>query len=123
MQAGGIVIEGNPEFRVPRVGVWMMPDNGSPGELEDFVIGMVPEADTVFPLASAYINDIPEGERKFAADKTRKAELHAWLAARKEPGRMGAAIGAGDLSVDGELARQFLDWLRRVFPPEGAASA
>ena len=123
MRAGGIVIPGSPEFRVPRVGVWMMPDNGSPGELEDFVRSMVPEGDAVFPAAAAYIDGIPESERKFAPQKTPKAQLHAWLAARREPGRMGAAIRAGDLSIEGENVALFLDWLRRVFPPEGAASA
>ncbi len=34
----GIIIEANED--VPRVGVWLMPDNSSAGELEDFVVKM-----------------------------------------------------------------------------------
>ena len=29
----------------PRVGIWLMPDNTSPGELEDFVVQMIPAGD------------------------------------------------------------------------------
>lgn len=106
----GLILKSN-----PRIGVWMMPDNDSSGELEDFVMQMIPRRDTVWPLSRNYISDIPDGHRKFDAGKVQKAELFAWLATRKEPGRMGAAIGAGDLSVDGPLAKKFLKWLSDLF--------
>lgn len=35
----------------PDVGVWIMPDNRSPGELEDFIADMVSEDDSVWPLS------------------------------------------------------------------------
>ena len=38
-----------------------------------------------------------------------------WLATTKAPGRMGTAIKAQMLDVDGPLARKFADWLRRLF--------
>lgn len=101
--------------RVPRVGVWLMPDNKSPGELEDFVAQMIPDGDSVWPLAQQYIEDIPEPDRKFAATKTRRAEVYAWLATRKNPGPMGAAIGKHDLTTDGTVCREFSRWLRRLF--------
>lgn len=44
-EPGGVCIEGS--ARLPRVGVWVMPDNGSLGELEDFVSRMVPDDDPV----------------------------------------------------------------------------
>ena len=99
----------------PRVGVWMMPDNESTGELEDFVALMIPEDDEIWPLATRYIEDIPHSERKFRSNKMLKAKLFAWLASRKEPGRMGAAIGAGDLLVDGAQTGNFVGWLRGLF--------
>ena len=110
----GTIIEGNSDVGRPRVGVWLMPDNTLPGELEDFVARMIPEDDPVWPLSRAYIEGIPERYRKFTPAKTRRAEVHAWLAARERPRLMGLAIGAQDLDVDAAVCRSFVDWLRRL---------
>ena len=99
----------------PRVGVWLMPDNRRPGELEDFVKQMIPHDDPVWPRAREYVRGIPEAARPFRPGKTSHAELHAWLATREDPGRMGSAIGHGDLKTDGELCAAFLAWLERLF--------
>ena len=100
---------------VPRVGVWLMPDNRRPGELEDFAQGMIPDDDPVWPLAREYVRSIPEDARPFRPGKTSRAELHAWLATRKEPGRMGSAIRRGDLNADGPLCSRFFAWLEKLF--------
>lgn len=99
----------------PRVGVWLMPHNCSPGELEDFVQKMVPPDDLVWPLAQKYLQDVPAEAREFPANKRSRAELHAWLATRKTPGRMGSAIGRGDLKTDGPLCAGFLAWIEGLF--------
>ena len=108
--SNGVIMDG-----VPRSGVWLMPDNQSPGELEDFVLKMVPRDDPVWPLAQGYVRSIPKGKRKFRAGKTSRAEIHAWLATREEPGFMGAAIGRGDLETGGLLCSAFLAWITRLF--------
>ena len=100
---------------LPRVGIWLMPDNQSPGELEDFVARMIPDDDPVWPLSEDYIEGIPFADRKFAENKTQRAKVHAWLAAREDPRQMGQAIRARDLEIDGELCEKFVDWLRRLF--------
>ena len=41
-QHEGVVIDSAPSTGLPCVGVWMMPDNQSPGELEDFLAGNDP---------------------------------------------------------------------------------
>lgn len=41
-QPEGVVIDSDPSKGLPRVGVWMMPDNESPGELENFLKEMLP---------------------------------------------------------------------------------
>ena len=92
-----------------------MPDNGSAGELEDFIQELLPEGDPVWPRAQRYIDDIPAAHRKFTAGKILRAQIHAWLATRKEPRKMGTAVGAGDLNATHPLATQFVDWLRRLF--------
>lgn len=99
----------------PRIGVWLMPDNQSTGEIEDFVQRMIPHDDPAWPLAQQYIRDIPEEARKFRATKASRAELHAWLATREEPGFMGSAIGRGDLKTDGPLCTEFAEWIERLF--------
>ena len=92
-----------------------MPDNQSPGELEDFVSEMIPDDDPVWPRAQRDIDGITEADRKFSDRKIQRARLHAWLATREDPRLMGAAIGARDLNVDGSLSKNFADWLRELF--------
>ena len=99
----------------PRVGIWLMPDNESSGELEDFVVRMIPDGDKVWPLSQRYIEEIPEAERKFSEKKKVRAQLYAWLAAREDPRQMGLAIRAHDLEVDGDLSQKFIAWLTKLF--------
>ena len=109
---GGSVFDGP---RGVRVGVWLMPDNARPGELEDFVAAMVPPADPVWNRARSYIDRIPTVDRKFSSSKRTRAHVHAWLASRERPRPMGLAIQSGDLDASAGLPRTFADWLRRVF--------
>ena len=62
---------------IPRIGIWLMPDNTSAGELEDFVAQMIPTGDRVWPLSQSYIERIPKTERKFSEGKTLRAQLYA----------------------------------------------
>ena len=100
---------------MPRVGVWIMPDNQSSGELEDFIQRMIPGGDPVWPLSEAYIDGIPAAHRKFAEGKALRAKVNAWLAARKSPRPMGLAIGAGDLNAEVSIAETFSAWLAVLF--------
>ena len=109
----GTLIDGT--NRTPRIGIWLMPDNQSSGELEDFVSEMIPDGDTVWPRSERYINGIPKEDRKFSDDKIHRARIHAWLATRKEPRKIGTAIHTGDLRVDGMLSTDFSEWLRKLF--------
>ena len=111
----GTVIAGNQDIGSPRIGVWIMPDNSSSGELEDFVVRMVPDQDPVWPHAQSYIGGISQAARKFDSHKVTKSEVHAWLAARKYPGLIGMAVREGDLDIDGDLTQTFLAWLTRLF--------
>ncbi len=100
---------------MPRIGVWLMPNNKDSGELENFVAEMIPDDNPVWPLAKRYIDGIPAYDRKFTEKKTLRAKVHAWLATRKEPRRMGEAIGVGDLDATGPLCTVFVAWLRKLF--------
>ncbi len=99
----------------PRVGLWLMPDNTSPGELENFVSEMIPDDVPIWPRSQSYIDDIPESDRKFTEKKILRAKVHAWLATRRDPRPMGTAIRARDLHIDGTLSTTFAKWLRQLF--------
>ena len=90
-----------------------MPNNQTAGELENFIEQLIPAGDPVWPRAQNYIDSIPATDRRFK--KILRAKIHAWLAAREQPRQMGAAIGIGDLDAAALLAKQFTDWLRRLF--------
>ena len=111
-ERGGTVID-----RDPRVGVWLMPNNSTHGELENFVAELVPKGDPVWPLAEQYIKGIPDEHRRFSQKKELRAKLHAWFATREEPRRMGSAIRTKDLDAETPIASQFVDWLRTLFGP------
>ena len=98
-----------------RIGIWLMPDNRSTGELEDFVANMIPAADPVWPRAEAYIEGIPQADRKFTTGKIQRAKVHAWLAAREAPRPMGLAVKAGDLDTNAANSTVFVDWMRTLF--------
>ena len=109
-KANGIVLAGKPQ-----IGIWMMPDNNSPGELENFIEKLIPPKDPVWAMACNFIDAIPESQRKFSDNKQVKAKVRAWLATRARPRHMGEAIGKGDLSSNEPIALALVDWLRKVF--------
>ncbi len=111
----GTIIPEDPVAQSPRIGIWIMPDNESVGELEDFAAQMIPSSDPVWPLAQAYIDNIPPEARKFDDSAIVKAHVHAWPAARRRTGLIGRAVSDGDLNVEGQLTQRFLAWLSRLF--------
>ena len=114
-EPSGTIVPEDSDMGSPRIGIWVMPDNQSAGELEDFVVQMIPDGDLVWPRSVAYIVDIPPPARRFEDNKITKSQVHAWLAARRFPGLMGIAVRDGDLTVNGPLCQRFLAWLARLF--------
>jgi len=110
---GGTIIT---DTRRPHFGAWIMPDNRAPGMLEDFAASLVPPGDFLWAHASAVIDGIPDDHRRFREVERPKAHIHTWLAWQEGPGSpMGKAITKGDLKADAPLARQFVQWLERLF--------
>ena len=113
----GTIIEDTEDL--PRVGIWMMPDNDRKGYLEHFIEKMIPADDSVWPLSQQYIEGIPQKHRRFKERRIQKAKIHAWLAARERPGLfMGQAIKAKELHTSGELVTNFTTWLQKLFKLE-----
>ena len=118
----GTIIPENSINGDPRVGIWIMPDNLSLGELEGFIAQMIPAGDRIWPLSRRYVDQIPFTVRPFsstvsqvAQNKILSAQVHAWLATRADPRPMGLAIGANDLDTSVSLTQTFLRWLANLF--------
>lgn len=101
---------------LPIVGIWLMPNNQTSGEIEDFIQLLVPANDSLLPLAEQTVQALPPHERRFPVHDERKAIVHTWLAWQAEPGRpMGQAITKRYLDPTAPSAAQFVAWVRRVF--------
>ena len=98
----------------PRVGVWIMPDNSSPGELEDLLIKSIPDKDQILPRAKDYVDGIDGCDRKFDSDAITKAHFLSWMAVRERPGYISNAIAESDLDISLDPFRQFVRWMHSL---------
>ena len=90
---------------LPKVGIWIMPDNKLPGMIEDFIRFLVPNKDELWDRAENAVNDIPSAQIRFRPSYRSKAVVHTWLAWQEEPGkRLGQSITARYLNADAVYA-------------------
>lgn len=110
----GVVLLTPPDTLLPRVGVWLMPNNAEAGALEDFLKSLIPDDDVLLPYADSALEALPRVE--FSESHRSKALIHTWLAWQKEPGKpFGQAIKAHYLDADLPLGKEFVAWLKDVF--------
>lgn len=110
---------------LPKIGVWLMPDNTLPGILEDFVKLLVPdEQKNLLQRAIEAVDGIPEEERLFItkdshktlSDRTAKAQIHTYLAWQERPGvPFGIAIREKFLKADSQHAAILMNWITKLF--------
>jgi hypothetical protein len=114
----------SPQGPLPRIGLWLMPDNRLSGMLEDFIQQLIRQGDALLPHAQGSVDGIPPTTRRFQEVHRTKAIIHTWLAWQEEPGTpLGQAVTKHYLDADHELARRFLAWLRNLFSPANAPGA
>ena len=121
---GGTIINPPDGTLLPRLGIWVMPDNRTDGILEDSLRFLVPRPSVLLDHAENSVADIPEGERRFRPREDEpKAVIHTWLAWQREPGRpFGTAITERFLDSNVAEARVIASWLRRLFYPDPQAT-
>ncbi|MBD2181426.1 hypothetical protein H6S82_02315 [Planktothrix sp. FACHB-1355] len=104
---------------LPKVGVWLMPNNQLPGMLEDFVAHLIPSDDILCPKADGILQEIEQaGINCYSLVHHPKALIHTWLAWQETPGMpMGQAITARVLRHESAIAIAFLEWLKDLFNP------
>lgn len=111
---GGTIVPGM--AGLPSIGIWLMPNNKLVGMLEDFLASLIREGDVLLERAVSCVDGIPSEQRRFRDTYRSKALMHTWLAWQEEPGTpLGLAMTKRYLDADHALARQFLQWLLRLF--------
>ena len=102
---------------LPKIGIWVMPNNKLPGMLEDFVRYLIPPDDKLKPEIDSWLQSIEaKAVNPYSDTRRAKAFIHTWLALQKKPGMpMGLAITAKALSEDSEVVRGFINWLKELF--------
>lgn len=109
-EAGGTIVVTD---GLPKVGVWLMPNNQLNGMLEDFIAYLVPSGDKLWDYAQSCVAAI---ENKPFGIHLSKANIHTWLAWQEEPGTpMGSAIKFHYLQADVPEALSFIAWIKRLF--------
>ena len=99
-----------------RVGVWLMPNNQSPGKLEDFLAILIPSHDGCWGWADEATKGAADRGALFTESDFIKARIHAWLAWQREPGLpFGTAITAALFSHQAALAQKFVQWMAQLY--------
>lgn len=112
----GTVLDPPEDKLLPRVGIWIMPNNGSIGILEDFLLFLVPPDNQLLAHVCASVNAIPKGDQRFKDLDKPKAVIHTWLAWQEKPGKpLGTAITAKFLDPNVAEADVLVAWLRRLY--------
>ena len=119
----GTILDPPARTLLPRLDVWIMPNNRTSGILEDFLRFLVPQPNILFDHAKTSVAAIPEGERRFKPLDEPKAVIHTWLAWQEEPGRpFGTAISACFLDPSVTEVDVLAAWLKRLFFPSSQSS-
>ncbi len=102
---------------LPKIGIWIMPDNKINGMLEDFITFLIPKDDELLPIANQVLEQIEQKNiNKYNLIHHSKALIHTWLAWQDDPGTpMGLSITKRYLTTEEELCNQFIDWLKKLF--------
>lgn len=101
---------------LPRVGIWIIPDNRTPGILEDFLRFLVPPESRLYAHVQASVDSITEGGQRFKVLDKPKTLIHTWLAWQEKPGKLlGTAITARSLDPNCPPVDNLIAWPQRLY--------
>ena len=110
----GLVVNNAPAEK--RLGIWIMPDNRSQGDLETFLRDLVPDQ----PLWE-YAERCTESAKKdwnapYRNAHTNKAKLYSWLSWQDPPVQNpGRALRSGALDATVPATQTFIKWFRKLY--------
>ena len=99
-------------------GLWVMPNNGDEGMLEDWIKSCVhPNENQLFAHAETVVDTLPQP--KFKSIHISKAEVATWLAWQKQPGHgLYRAVEDQLIDMDSKLFLELKDWLTHIYSSE-----
>ena len=109
----GIYFEGDGDL--PKLGVWVMPNNVDEGMLEDWMLTIChPDEQSFLDSITTTVNAIPSP--KFKKIHEAKAITNTWLAWQKKPGLGFANLFKEGLIDEGHKNyKDFVDWMSEMF--------
>lgn len=112
----GLVIDA-PIESLPRIGVWVMPNNKEVGMIEDFALSLIDGNDSLLYKAEQVIAELEKDSvQRYKSVHRSKAKIHTYLAWNDEPGMpIGLAITKRVLNPDSQGAIKIVDWLGSLF--------
>lgn len=114
--ADGTILDPPEGTLLPKVGIWIMPDNRTDGILEDFLRFLVRRPNDLFDHVETSVAAIPQEHQLFKDLDEIKAIIHTWLAWQEDPGKpYGTAITAGFLDPNVAEVDTLVSWLKRLF--------
>jgi hypothetical protein len=100
---------------LPKLGVWLMPNNLNQGMLEDFCLTMIDGQSQTY-VTNVIANAQQAGVCTFKSAHFSKAVAHTFLAWQDEPGTpLGLSITKQSLKPHTVTAIAFTQWLLRLF--------
>ncbi|MCK5536764.1 MAG: hypothetical protein KAI79_08045 [Bacteroidales bacterium] len=115
MNPDGLIIP--KEEELPKIGLWLMPNNTEQGMLEDFLMEMVDFPNKCIKFAEDCVAcAVDENCTSFKKPHFSKAVIHTYLSWQDEPGdALALSIKQEKLNVNSPIAKKFLNWLIKVF--------
>ena len=109
----GVVVERNQK----RFGLWIMPDNSSPGDIELFLKHLVPDFNgPTWKHAEESVKKARNIGCPCHDAHIPKANLYSWLAWQNPPGQSpGRAVTQNILNPLSPSAKPFADWFMRLY--------
>lgn len=110
----GTIFQAPQGTTLPRVGIWIMPDNMTSGNLEDFLKFLIPQPHTLFEHVRSCVESIPQ--KLYKPKDESKVVIHTWLAWQESPGKpYGTAITARFLETNVRQVDILVNWLNLLF--------
>lgn len=101
--------------RLPKVGIWLMPNNQKAGMLEDFLLSLA-SGETVDYIRTCVRKARAVGHAEYKECHESKAVAHTYLAWQDEPGKpLGLAIKSRFFDANPQAAASFIAWLKKLF--------
>ncbi|MDR2706939.1 MAG: hypothetical protein LBC02_14265 [Planctomycetaceae bacterium] len=119
LNQSGFIANPNSNLKnVPKIGVWLMPDNQHRGMLETFLQHLVPESQQKLLDYASAVTD--KAKKNYAASykdcHKDKAIVHTFLSWMDEPGKpFGISFKNKSFDANSPLALKFIEWIKELF--------